>query len=138
MPITTLLLPLLFLLPGLAFFAGGGRHPHNPATGEPDRAPGMADLLFLSIALSGWIAQTLALAGWFTMPALVLAVTLLSLVVLFRSGLRSGLAGIRRVAGSVARPTVPAVAAALAVFFMVSIAHALAASGSFTESGVNA
>ncbi len=123
MPITTLLLPLLFLLPGLAFFAGCGRHPHNPATGEPGSTPGMADLLFLSIALSGWIAQTLALAGWFTMPALVLAVTLLSLVVLFRGGLRSGLAGIRRVAGSVARPTVPAVAAALAVLALALLLY---------------
>lgn len=115
MSISTLpLIPILFLLPGLALLAGGRRRTERTS---------LADLIFLSVALSGWLAQTLALAGWFTLPAITASVILLSLALLLRHGPRSGLQGIRQVRLSAFRPTVPYVLAGLALILLAVLIY---------------
>ncbi len=125
MPLTSLLLvPLFCLLPGLAFLVLTGPASAHSSTGSRDRYAGPADLLFLSVALSGWMAQTLALAGWFTLPALALTVTMLSLAALCaHRGIRSGFVQARRLALSAVRPRPAALAAGLCVLLLAVLLY---------------
>lgn len=125
MPFTSLLLvPLFCLLPGLAFLVLTGPASVHRSTGSRERYAGPADMLFLSVALSGWLAQTLALAGWFTLPALALTVTLLILAALCaHRGTWSGFLQARRLAVSAFRPRITALAVALAVLLLAVLLY---------------
>jgi len=71
MPPTALLLPIFLVLPGFAFARGR-------------RCWTVAEMFFLSLAITGWTAQTLALAERFTLPWLTASLLAASMILLLR------------------------------------------------------
>jgi len=75
------LLFILLFLPGTALLAGG-RH-RTPAR--------WSDVIFISLAVSGWLAQTLSHAGLLTIPLLCAVIIVFCLLTVFRRGRPAGI-----------------------------------------------